>query len=80
VYVIPALNMAGSSVIDNYNGDPLFVSADDLRVQAGSPARNHGMNGNSEGWTNFPSDGGFLIDIRFMPRPASGNWTIGAYE
>ncbi|MDX2133536.1 MAG: choice-of-anchor Q domain-containing protein [Saprospiraceae bacterium] len=55
------------------NADPLFVSAVDLRLQAGSPALNAGNNG------AIPT--GVSTDITgFIPRIQDGIVDLGAYE
>ena len=52
----------------NLNADPLFVSAEDLRLQPDSPARNAG------------ADVGVSVDIAGTPRPQAGGFDLGAYE
>ena len=52
----------------NLTADPLFVSAEDLRLQPGSPARNAGI------------DVGVRTDIRGTSRPQAGGFDLGAYE
>src|SRR5215469_8191047 len=57
------------------NADPLLVSAvssNDLHLQAGSPAIGTGA--------NLTGGGLGLLDFDGRPRPASGAWSIGAYQ
>ena len=57
------------------NADPLLVSAVrsyDPRLQAGSPAIGTGA--------NLTGGGLGLLDFDGRPRPASGAWSIGAYQ
>src|SRR5262249_4648386 len=60
---------------NSVNADPLLVSAGssyDLHLQAGSPAIGTGA--------NLTGGGLGLLDFDGRPRPASGAWSIGAYQ
>lgn len=54
------------------NSDPKYTSSTNLTLQADSPCRASG--------TNLTGGGIFTTDINGAIRPASGAWTMGAYE
>jgi len=74
----------GSIVANNFTSNPLFVNPQRLppqnfKLQMGSTAVGNGKN-----WTNvlcnasgFPTA---CVDLEYNARPATGNWTAGAYE
>jgi hypothetical protein len=74
----------GASGTGNIQGDPGFVSADDLHPASGSPVIGSGLNGMDEGWSSFPLDdtSTFPIDLDGDARPGAslGAWDIGAYQ
>ncbi|MFO0569762.1 MAG: choice-of-anchor Q domain-containing protein [Polyangiaceae bacterium] len=60
--------------------DPLFVSATDFHLQAGSPAVDQGID--ADVYAAFEAAYGTSIrfDASGTPRPAGAGWDIGAYE
>ncbi len=58
----------------NVNGNPLFVSASDLNLQATSPAINRGKDVSS--YSNMDA----TRDINGVLRSQNGGWDIGAHE
>lgn len=70
-----------SNATDNIYGiDPAFCSKSDFHPSSGSKSLNAGMNGSS--WPYFPKSSlsSEPIDLDGVSRPATGNWTIGAYQ
>lgn len=70
------LRMVGSGVVVNdivpYNVDPLFVSADDMRLMSTSPLRDAGV--------TPPIGGAGNTDVGGDPRVVFGGIDLGAYE
>ena len=71
-------NGAISSVFVDYaNYNYVLSNTCSINVKSG------GLNGKTAGWDTlgFPTDpNGNCVDITGKPRPATGPWTIGAYE